>query len=93
MISDIERQMRVTVDGAAIDVAADGKGEANVLIHGFPLARDIWDPQAEKLAERGITALSIAPAGTSPKVSMRDAATLLETAAKSAAAGALATFD
>lgn len=47
--------MRVTVDGAAIDVAVDGKGEAIVLIHGFPLAREIWDPQAEKLAERMLT--------------------------------------
>jgi pimeloyl-ACP methyl ester carboxylesterase len=43
--------MRVTVDDATIDVATDGKGEAIVLIHGFPMTRDIWDAQAEKLAE------------------------------------------
>ena len=44
--------MRVTVDDAAIDVAVDGSGEPIVLIHGFPLSREIWDPQAEKLAGR-----------------------------------------
>jgi pimeloyl-ACP methyl ester carboxylesterase len=43
--------MRVTVDDATIDVATDGKGEAIVLIHGFPMTRDIWDAQAEKLAK------------------------------------------
>jgi 3-oxoadipate enol-lactonase len=43
--------MRVTVDDATIDVATDGKGEAIVLIHGFPMTRDIWDAQAEKLAQ------------------------------------------
>lgn len=43
--------MRVTVDDATIDVATDGKGEAIVLIHGFPMTRDIWDSQAEKLAQ------------------------------------------
>ncbi len=43
--------MRVTVDDATIDVATDGKGEPIVLIHGFPMTRDIWDSQAEKLAQ------------------------------------------
>lgn len=43
--------MRVTVDDATIDVATDGKGEAIVMIHGFPMTRDIWDAQAEKLSE------------------------------------------
>lgn len=44
--------MRVAVDDATIDVAMDGKGEAIVLIHGFPMTRDIWDRQAEKLAQQ-----------------------------------------
>ncbi len=42
--------MRVTVDEATIDVATDGKGDAIVLIHGFPLTREIWDLQAAQLA-------------------------------------------
>lgn len=50
MILDNERQMRVTVDDATIDVATDGKGEAIVLLAGFPMTREIWDPQAAQLA-------------------------------------------
>jgi pimeloyl-ACP methyl ester carboxylesterase len=38
-------------DGARVDVRIDGAGrDAVVLIHGFPLTRDIWDAQAEALA-------------------------------------------
>lgn len=38
-------------DGARIDVRVDGSsGDAIVMIHGFPLAREIWDSQAEALA-------------------------------------------
>jgi len=38
-------------DGARIDVRIDGSdGNAVVMIHGFPLTRDIWDAQAEALA-------------------------------------------
>jgi 3-oxoadipate enol-lactonase len=42
--------MRVTVDDATIDVAMDGKGEPIVLIHGFPLTREIWELAAPALA-------------------------------------------
>ena len=38
-------------DGARIDVRVDGSdGDAVVMIHGFPLTRDIWDAQSEALA-------------------------------------------
>jgi 3-oxoadipate enol-lactonase len=38
-------------DGARIDVRVDGSGgNAVVMIHGFPLTRDIWDAQAKALA-------------------------------------------
>ena len=38
-------------DGARIDVCVDGSdGNAVVMIHGFPLTRDIWDAQTETLA-------------------------------------------
>ena len=52
MIWDNVRQMRVTVDDAVIDVATDGKGDAIVLLHGFPLTREIWDEPAAQLAAR-----------------------------------------
>jgi len=42
--------MRVTVDEVEIDVDAAGKGDAIVLIHGFPLTREIWNAQADELA-------------------------------------------
>lgn len=60
--------MRVRVDDAEIDVETSGKGEAIVLIAGFPLTREIWDRQAAQLAEhhlvirpdlRGIGASSV----------------------------------
>jgi 3-oxoadipate enol-lactonase len=44
------RRMRVTVDEAMIDVVTEGDGDAIVLIHGFPLTREIWDVQAAQLA-------------------------------------------
>jgi pimeloyl-ACP methyl ester carboxylesterase len=38
-------------DGARTDVRVDGAdGNAVVMIHGFPLTREIWDAQAEALA-------------------------------------------
>jgi pimeloyl-ACP methyl ester carboxylesterase len=39
------------VDGAELDVATDGNGDAIVLIHGFPLTREIWNAQASQLAK------------------------------------------
>ena len=44
--------MRVRSDDAEIDVAIDGKGDALVLIHGFPMTKDEWDAQASDLAKR-----------------------------------------
>ena len=43
--------MRITNDDARIDVRVDGEnGDAVVLLAGFPLAREIWNAQAEALA-------------------------------------------
>ncbi len=41
-------------DGARIDVRVDGtqRRARVVLIHGFPLTREIWDAQADALAQR-----------------------------------------
>ena len=45
--------MKIRNDDALIDVQVDGDGdEAIVLIHGFPLARAIWDAQAATLSQR-----------------------------------------
>jgi pimeloyl-ACP methyl ester carboxylesterase len=44
--------MRIPVDDATIDVSAEGSGDPIVLIHGFPLTREIWDSQAAQLAEQ-----------------------------------------
>ncbi len=42
--------MRIQVDDATIDVSSDGSGDPIVLIHGFPLTREVWDSQAAQLA-------------------------------------------
>ena len=44
--------MRVNVDGAEFDIVDRGTGPALVLLHGFPLAKETWDAQAEALATR-----------------------------------------
>jgi 3-oxoadipate enol-lactonase len=42
--------MQVLNDDAQIDVLVDGTGESIVMLHGFPLTREIWDVQAAALA-------------------------------------------
>lgn len=44
-------EMRVAVDGATINVASDGSGDAIVLLHGFPYTQKLWDAQAKTLAQ------------------------------------------
>lgn len=65
--------MQVLVDdGVALAVRTDGANDAEavVLIHGFPLAKEIWDAQAQSLARahrvvrpdlRGMGASSVPP--------------------------------
>jgi len=43
--------MRIAVDDATIDVLSEGSGDPIVLVHGFPLAREVWDRQAAELAK------------------------------------------
>ncbi len=43
--------MRVAVDGAQLDVDDRGSGDAIVLLHGFPLTREIWNAQADALSK------------------------------------------
>ena len=42
--------MRVTVDGAELDVAIDGDGAPVVLLAGFPLTREIWNDAVRELS-------------------------------------------
>jgi 3-oxoadipate enol-lactonase len=42
--------MQVLNDDALIDVQIDGTGQTVVMLHGFPLSREIWDAQAAALA-------------------------------------------
>jgi pimeloyl-ACP methyl ester carboxylesterase len=42
--------MRIAVDDAVIDVASEGSGDPIVLIHGFPVTREVWDAQAARLS-------------------------------------------
>jgi pimeloyl-ACP methyl ester carboxylesterase len=44
--------MQLTFDGVRFDVRDEGAGPAIVLVHGFLLAKESWDAQAERLAER-----------------------------------------
>ena len=39
------------VDDAVLDVVSDGNGDAIVLLHGFPLTREIWNAQTSALAQ------------------------------------------
>jgi pimeloyl-ACP methyl ester carboxylesterase len=41
--------MQLTFDGTRFDVLDEGRGPAIVLLHGFPLAKEIWDAQARAL--------------------------------------------
>ena len=42
--------MRTRIDGFEIEYDVRGKGPAVLLLHAFPLARSMWEPQVEALA-------------------------------------------
>jgi pimeloyl-ACP methyl ester carboxylesterase len=44
--------MRVAVDDVELDVLDEGRGAPLVLLHGFPLAKETWDPVARLLRGR-----------------------------------------
>ncbi|MGZ3499178.1 MAG: alpha/beta fold hydrolase [Vulcanimicrobiaceae bacterium] len=44
--------MRITVDDGTLDVGSEGAGDAIILLHGFPLTREIWASQVPALAAR-----------------------------------------
>ena len=59
--------MNTIVNGFNMAYSASGKGQPLVLVHGYPLNREIWQPQVEGLA--GIArVLAPAPHELSPEV-------------------------
>jgi pimeloyl-ACP methyl ester carboxylesterase len=44
--------MQIVVDDAVLDVLDEGRGTPLVLLHGFPLAKETWDPVAALLRGR-----------------------------------------
>jgi 3-oxoadipate enol-lactonase len=44
--------MRLRIDDGVLDVLDEGEGTPVVLLHGFPLAKEIWDEQAAELRRR-----------------------------------------
>ena len=44
--------MRARVDGGAIEYDARGEGRSLLLLHAFPLAMSMWEPQCDALCER-----------------------------------------
>jgi pimeloyl-ACP methyl ester carboxylesterase len=44
--------MQVAVDDVVLDVSDEGRGVPLVLVHGFPLAKETWDPVARLLRGR-----------------------------------------
>ncbi len=77
--------MRVTNADAHIDVSVDGSGTRTVvLIHGFPLTREVWRAQVEPLATVArVVALDLRGIG---KSSVPDGPYLMETLASDVAA-------
>jgi len=50
------------VDGAVLDVVSDGDGDAIVLLHGFPLRREIWNAQLPRSRKRTARSVRICAA-------------------------------
>ena len=58
--------MRLHIDDAELDFLDDGSGTAIALLHGFPLAKEIWDAQTAVLRERArVVRLDLRGLGTS----------------------------
>jgi len=45
--------MKAHINGISLSYGDSGSGPAVVLLHGFPLTRDMWQPQEEALVESG----------------------------------------
>ncbi len=57
--------MQVLNSDAHLDVAVSGSGDAVVLLHGFPLSREIWDAQVRALSGYRVVAMDLRGMGAS----------------------------
>jgi 3-oxoadipate enol-lactonase len=57
--------MQVLNSDAQLDVAVSGSGDAVVLLHGFPLSREIWDAQVRALSGYRVVAMDLRGMGAS----------------------------
>jgi 3-oxoadipate enol-lactonase len=57
--------MQVLNSDAQLDVAVSGSGDAVVLLHGFPLSREIWDAQVHALSGYRVVAMDLRGMGKS----------------------------
>jgi 3-oxoadipate enol-lactonase len=57
--------MQVLNSDAHLDVAVSGDGDAVVLLHGFPLSREIWDAQVRALRGYRVVAMDLRGMGKS----------------------------
>ena len=65
MIACVCEAMRVRVDDAEIDVAIEGSGKPIVLLHGFPLTREIWESQRSLASQFTVIRPDLRGMGTS----------------------------
>jgi 3-oxoadipate enol-lactonase len=75
--------MQVLNSDAHLDVAVSGAGDAVVLLHGFPLSREIWDAQMRALSGYRVAAIDLRGMGAS---SVTDGPYLMESLAGDVAA-------
>ncbi|MGB6986673.1 MAG: alpha/beta hydrolase [Candidatus Aquilonibacter sp.] len=57
--------MQVLNSDAQLDVTVSGSGDAVVLLHGFPLSREIWDAQVRALSGFRVVAMDLRGMGAS----------------------------
>jgi 3-oxoadipate enol-lactonase len=75
--------MQVLNSDAHLDVVVAGSGDAVVLLHGFPLSREIWDAQIRALSGYRVVAMDLRGMGAS---SVTDGPYLMESLAGDVAA-------
>lgn len=66
-----------TRDGTDIYVKDWGEGRPVVLLHGWPLSADMWDPQMMALAEAGFRAIAYDRRGFDGRASLGLAMTMI----------------
>lgn len=50
--------MKIELINCSMNVRVEGEGEPIILIHGFPLTHDMWEPQIEFLSKNGFKVIA-----------------------------------